>query len=131
MIRHSMIRGLSGAGCLVAFGTLIGLAVFLPAAAQEPTRHELTVKIRKYQFSPARIDVVKGDIVKVTLVAEDVAHSFVIDEYRIAKRVAPGKPVTFEFRADRAGTFVFYCDLSSDEACKDTRGLLVVTTRQP
>ena len=28
-----------------------------------------------------------------------------IDAYRIAKRVSPGQPITFEFRADQPGTF--------------------------
>ncbi|MCX6538086.1 MAG: cupredoxin domain-containing protein [Acidobacteria bacterium] len=103
-----------------------------PADAQEPTRHELLIKVKKYQFSQTRIEVAQGDVVKITLVAEDVPHSFTVDEYRIAKRASPGKPVTFEFRADRAGTFRFYCNLTSDDAgCKDTHGELIVSARRP
>jgi hypothetical protein len=34
--------------------------------------------------------------------------------------------VTFEFRADQAGTFPFYCNLSQDERCRQMRGELVV-----
>ncbi|MCX6542956.1 MAG: cupredoxin domain-containing protein [Acidobacteria bacterium] len=103
-----------------------------PADAQEPARHVLVIKVRKYQFSVPRIEVAQGDVVQVTLVAEDVPHSFTVDEYRIAKRASPGKPVTFEFRADRAGTFPFYCNLTSDDAgCKQTRGQLIVSARRP
>jgi plastocyanin len=103
-----------------------------PAAAQEPARHDLIIKVKKYQFSQARIEVAQGDVVRVTLVAEDVPHSLTIDAYRIAKRAAPGKSVTFEFRADRAGTFPFYCNLTSEDAgCKSTRGELVVSARRP
>jgi len=102
------------------------------ADAQEPTRHELELKVRKYQFSQARIEVAQGDVVAITLIAEDVPHSFTVDEYRIAKRAAPGKPVRFEFRADRAGTFPFYCNLTSEDAgCKNTRGELIVSARRP
>jgi heme/copper-type cytochrome/quinol oxidase subunit 2 len=54
-----------------------------------------------------------------------------LDEYRIAKRAAPGNPVTFEFRADRAGTFPFYCNLTIDDGCREMRGELVVTPRRP
>jgi cytochrome c oxidase subunit 2 len=108
---------------------LLAIAVVAPAA-QEPVRHEITIKARNHQFTPARFDVTQGDIVKITLVAEDAPYSFVIDDYRIAKRAAPGKPVTFEFRADRAGTFVYYCNLSSDAACKDMRGQFVVAAKQ-
>jgi heme/copper-type cytochrome/quinol oxidase subunit 2 len=102
-----------------------------PADAQEPIRHELDIKVKKHQFSRTRIEVTQGDVVKITLVAEDVPHSFTVDEYRIAKRAAPGKPAVFEFRADRAGTFAFYCNLTSEDAgCKNTRGELVVVARR-
>ena len=111
------------------------LLLVLPVAAvaltaQEPTRHDITIKARNHQFSPARFDVTQGDLVRITLVAEDVPYSFAIDDYKIAKRVAPGKPDTIEFRADRAGTFVYYCNLTTDSACKDMRGQFVVAARQ-
>ncbi len=91
---------------------------------------EVTVEAKRYSFSPNRIEVEQDDIVKVTLKALDVPHSFAIDQYRIAKRAAPGQPVTFEFRADRAGTFPFYCNLTSDERCKEMRGELVVNPKR-
>jgi heme/copper-type cytochrome/quinol oxidase subunit 2 len=80
----------------------------------------------RYAFSPARIEVRQGDIVKITLIAEDIAHSFTIDEYRISKRASPGRSVTFEFCADRSGRFVFYCNLTADEGCQAMRGELIV-----
>ena len=114
---------------LLVLGGLAGGVTVRLSARQEPTRHELTLKAKKYQFSQTRIEVAQGDVIKITLVAEDIPHSFAIDAYRIAKRAVPGKPVTFEFRADHAGTFPFYCDLTADEGCKDMRGQLVVVVR--
>jgi heme/copper-type cytochrome/quinol oxidase subunit 2 len=96
------------------------------AQEQAPTRRSVAVGARKYAFSPARIEVRQGDIVQVTLNATDIAHSFTIDEYRIAKRAAPGQPVTFEFRADRPGSFRFYCNLKQDDGCREMQGQLVV-----
>lgn len=100
----------------------------IPALAQEqaPTRRDFTVTARKYAFSPGRIQVRQGDIVRITLQAEDIAHSFTIDEYRIAKRAAPGQPVTFEFRADQPGTFRIYCNIKQDDGCSRMEGELVV-----
>ena len=63
--------------------------------------------------------------------AEDIPHGFTIDDYRISKRAAPDRPGTFEFRADRAGTFPYYCNLAADEGCRRMRGDLVVTPRRP
>ena len=79
-----------------------------------------------YAFAPRRIDVQKDDLVKVTFRAGDIAHSFTIDAYRIAKRAAAGQTVVFEFRADQAGTFSYYCNLSQDEKCRQMKGEIVV-----
>ena len=84
---------------------------------------------RKYSFTPARIEVNQDDLVKITLHSEDIAHSLTIDGYRIAKRVSGGQTVTFEFRADQAGTFPIYCNLRQDEGCQRMRGELVVKAR--
>ena len=93
---------------------------------QGPTERPFSVTARRYAFAPARIEVFEGDLVKIELRTEDIAHSLTIDDYRIAKRVGPGQPVTFEFRAERAGTFPFYCDLQSEAGCRKMRGELVV-----
>jgi cytochrome c oxidase subunit 2 len=96
------------------------------AQEQAPTVRDFTITARKFAFSPNRIEVRQGDIVRITLQAEDIAHSFTIDDYRIAKRAAPGQPLTFEFRTDKPGTFRFYCNLKQEDGCKDMVGELVV-----
>jgi heme/copper-type cytochrome/quinol oxidase subunit 2 len=111
---------------------VIAAVVFAAAGlAQEQGRRDITLTAKKYSFSESRIEVAVNDVLRITLVAEDIPHSFTVDEYRIAKRAAPGKPVTFEFRADRAGTFPFYCNLTIDDGCRGMRGELVVTPRRP
>ena len=92
-------------------------------------RVDVTIHARRYAYDPPRIEVGTGDIVRVTLVADDTPHSFTIDAYRISKRAVPGHPVTFEFRAELAGTFAFYCELKRDDGCRRMRGELVVTDR--
>lgn len=97
------------------------------ATQDDPSRPQtFTVTARKYSFAPARIEVAQNDLVKITLVTEDIPHSFTIDAYRIAKRAAPHQPVTFEFRADQAGTFPVYCNLEIDDGCRAMKGELVV-----
>ena len=110
-----------------------GLAGGRLRAGQEPageTRGAFTSSPGKYSFSEPRIEVRQNDLVKITLEAADIPHSFTIDEpYRIAKRAAPGHPVVFEFRADKVGTFEFYCSLKTDDGCRKMKGQLVVTAR--
>jgi heme/copper-type cytochrome/quinol oxidase subunit 2 len=93
---------------------------------EQGTTREFTVGGNQYAFSPSSISVNKNDLVKITFTASDMPHSFTIDDYRIAKRAGAGQTVTFEFRADKAGPFPFYCNLSQDAKCKDMKGTLHV-----
>src|ERR1019366_1484060 len=126
------IAGGFGLLVLVAAGFGLGTAV----GAQ--TKREFHVSAHKYAFvvegqATPRIEVQQDDVVSITFSADDIPHSFTIDEYRIAKRAEPGKPVTFEFRADKVtnGPVVFYCNLAIDDGCKKMRGEFIVTKRQP
>jgi heme/copper-type cytochrome/quinol oxidase subunit 2 len=111
----------------------LGTALMTPspgvAQNQGPTPRPFSVAAKRYKFEPARIEVFQDDLVAITLRTEDIAHSFTIDEYRIAKRVGPLRAVSFEFRADRPGSFPFYCNLQTEDGCRQMRGELVVKKR--
>jgi heme/copper-type cytochrome/quinol oxidase subunit 2 len=104
----------------------VPLATGLLAQEQAPNRREFTIVAKDFKYEPTRMEVMQDDLVKITVRSEDIAHSFTIDEYRIAKRVPAGGSTTFEFRADRAGTFPFYCALTSEPGHKMMHGELVV-----
>jgi heme/copper-type cytochrome/quinol oxidase subunit 2 len=122
-----MVRRRKGLS-LFAFASL-GLAAAMWARASAGSQgqvREFTVEGNQFAFSPSRIDVQKDDLVKVTFTARDMAHSFTLDEYRIVKRASAGQTVVFEFRADRTGSFTFYCNLSQSDKCRDMKGHLEV-----
>jgi heme/copper-type cytochrome/quinol oxidase subunit 2 len=110
---------------LVAAVLLAGLA---SGAAQEQAqnRREFRIVAKDHTFTPNKIEVTQDDLVKITLKSEDRPSSFAIDAYRLIKRAGGGLTITFEFRADKPGTFTFYCNLTSDKDCKDMKGTLVV-----
>jgi heme/copper-type cytochrome/quinol oxidase subunit 2 len=108
---------------------LVAATSVVAAQDQGPTTRTFAVTAHRYAFSPSTIEVNQDDLVRLTLDADDIAHSLTIDDYRIAKRVNPGQPVTFEFRADRAGTFPYYCNLQVEDGCRQMRGVLVVKPR--
>ena len=111
---------------------ILTLALVAVVAAQDqgPTVKPFAVSAHRFAFDPPRIEVNQDDLVKIELRTDDIAHSLTLDEYRIAKRVGPGHPVTFEFRADRAGTFPYYCNLQTEDGCRRMRGELVVRPRR-
>lgn len=101
----------------------------LAGQEQAPNRPEFTLIAKSFRYSPDRIEVAQDDLVKLTIRSEDIAYSFAIDEYRILRRVPPGGATTFEFRADRPGTFRFYSSLTNDSAHQEMHGQLVVRPR--
>jgi heme/copper-type cytochrome/quinol oxidase subunit 2 len=118
-----------------AFGALLGTAglfmgaLDLLAQDQAPNRREFTVTAQDFHYSLDRLEVMQDDLVRLTVRSGDIAHSFTIDEYRIVKRVAAGSSTTFEFRADRPGTFPFYCNLTSESGHTNEKGQLTVRAR--
>lgn len=115
-----IFAGLSGSVLL-----LVLLAARLDAHPQGAAR-EFSIVGEHYAFAPRTITVDRDDVVKITFTAQDIAHSFTIDRYRISKRAGSGQSVTFEFRADQSGTFDYYCNLTLDAKCKEMKGQLIV-----
>jgi heme/copper-type cytochrome/quinol oxidase subunit 2 len=126
MTRRSLGLLLLGVGgVLVATAPAIGRLL----AQEAPNRREFTIVAKDFHYSPTRIEVTQDDLVKLTIRSEDIPHSFTIDEYRISKRVPANGSTTFEFQADRPGTFAFYCGLTGDPGHKMMRGELVVRSK--
>lgn len=117
--------------------TVLSAVVVAGAVVTAQNKRDVSVTGRKYTYvaSDSNDEVIrvrKDDLVTITFSAADIAHSFTIsdDEYRIDRRAEPGKPVTFRFRASKAGEFEIRCTLAIDARCqKEMRGRLVVTDK--
>lgn len=126
-ISRRRVLALAGAGA----ATLVAPTFAAKFGRQEPAagRRDVSLTARNYAFSPDRIEVTKDDRVRLTIEGADQIHSFAIDEYRIARRLTPGTSTVIEFRADRVGSFTYYCNIAADPGCKTMRGTLVVSAR--
>ena len=134
--RHPLVAGRSRPATRILLATAIVAAAPLAGrlaagqrtllSTQDDRRREVALRVTDAGFEPARIDARLNDIVAITLDAGDTPHGLSLDEYRVAKRVEPGKPLRFEFRADTIGTFRFYCSLTgADGRPHDEHGELV------
>ena len=116
----------------LALGAVLAVALGAGGAEARQAKRELTVTAYKYGYRVSgtnrpEIRVTEGELLKITFEAQDIPHSFTIDALKIMRRAEPGKPITIEFRADKAGQFSFYCNLPIEERCeKETRGILHV-----
>jgi heme/copper-type cytochrome/quinol oxidase subunit 2 len=120
---------LIGAGACLLAGPVARLLAHPAGQEQAPNRREFSIKASEYRFAPDRIEVTQDDLVKLTVQSADVAYSFTIDEYRLARRVPAGGATTIEFRADRSGSFPFYSNMTNDGRHASMRGELVVRAR--
>jgi len=116
-------------------GIVLALAVVCSVGVLAQAKRDFEVSAKKYRFTISGTDapeirVSQDDLVRITLSSEDIPHSFTLPDYRIQKRVEPGRPVTFEFRAERAGRFDFHCSLTNDN-CREhgMAGTLIVVAR--
>jgi heme/copper-type cytochrome/quinol oxidase subunit 2 len=129
-MRRSIALLLVGAGFALAAGPLVRRVLAAPAAQEQaPTRREFSLTARDFSFSPNRVEAQQDELIKITVQSADHAYGFTIDDYRVSKRVPAGGTTVVEFRADRAGTFAFYSNLSNDARHSQMRGQLVVRPR--
>jgi nitrous-oxide reductase len=74
--------------------------------------HVYMTSVRSH-FTPDIIRVKQGDTVHLHITnveqAHDATHGFTIGSYNVHSSLEPGKHVDITFKADRAGTFPFYC----------------------
>jgi heme/copper-type cytochrome/quinol oxidase subunit 2 len=124
--RRRLALLLMGAGTSLLLPPLIRRVL---AQDQAPNRPEFTLVAHNYRYAPDRLEVTQDDLVRLTIRSEDFTYSFAIDEYRIVRRVPAGETTMFEFRADRAGTFRFYSNLTGEGGHADMQGQLVVRPR--
>jgi cytochrome c oxidase subunit II len=122
LTRRTLGLILLGTGaCLVA-----GFSSSLFAQDQAPNRREFSITAREYRFNPDRLEVTQDDLIKLTIESGDVTYSFTIDAYRLSRRIPAGAKTVIEFRADQAGTFDYYSNMTGHEK---VRGQLVVRRR--
>ncbi len=67
-----------------------------------------------FKFEPAVLKVKKGDTVKITFKNSGGTHNFVIDELGVSTKVLKaGAEEVLEFKADKAGSFEYYCSVGN------------------
>ncbi len=127
MLKKGLPTLLGGIGLVLVMVSLPLMGACTPKEVTSPTgepkeftiegfEFEISPESSEFKFSPERIEVSRGDRVKITFKnVGQVIHDFVIDEFGVATPVlTPGETATVEFTADKAGTFFFYCSTATE-----------------
>ncbi len=105
--------------------TTVPAPVVTEPAATTPTgaAKKLTLSSKKWSFSPNKLTVKKGDLIKLTIIPDNsnpafnlAKFTFGIAELGVSKEVE--SQTLIEFTADKVGTFEFKCS-----SCEDWRGM--------
>jgi len=93
----------------------------------EGSLKEITVTSTGMAFNQKTLTVKKGDRVRITYQNGGGTHDLRIDGYNVGTKVIQGgQSETFEFVADRSGTFEYYCSVGNHRA-NGMKGTFTVT----
>ena len=104
---------------------LLGLALL--AAAPERVVH---LTARRFTYSPETIEVEEGVPVVLELTSLDRDHGFTVPELGLRIDVEPGKTARVRFVPEKAGTFLFHCDIFCGTGHEEMAGEIVVKPRK-
>lgn len=88
-----------------------------PAATSTAAVKEFTITNAGMTFATKSLTVKKGDPVKITFKNTGGTHDLRIEGYTVGTKVLQAnEEETFEFVADRAGSFEYYCSVGNHRA---------------
>jgi cytochrome c oxidase subunit 2 len=97
-----------------------------PAGAAPSAERVVRVEAKRFAFSPARIELKKGEPVVLELVSLDRTHGFNVPELGLRYDIKPGSPTRIPFKPMQAGTFAFHCDVFCGSGHEGMEGEIVV-----
>ncbi len=126
------MRGSRIAAVALALCALAGVSADAQDAAPAAPARKITITAKKYEFTPARIEMKVGEPVEITLQAEDTTHGFTCKDLGIDKVVVEkGKSETFKVTPQKAGTYEFKCAKWCGFGHGKMKGEILVTAATP
>ncbi len=97
-----------------------------PPLKENASTKKISVVAKQFSFSPNTIKVSYGDTVNIKIKSVDVTHGIALPDFGINEVLEPGKEVNITFKADKKGSFSFFCSIACGEGHSGMRGLLIV-----
>lgn len=98
---------------LIALGVVALAALATPAASSASPSgvREIVVHARAFEYTPRVVHVQRGERIRLTLIADDVTHGLILENYDVELEAHPRQdpPPSVEFVADKGGKFHFRC----------------------
>ena len=124
-IRRTASRPRTIAIAGLGLAAALGIAAFAVAQSSGPERI-VQISAERYEYSPQRVVLKKGEPVILELTSEDRLHGFHVKPLGIRADVVPGHPVRVRVTPDKTGKFPFTCDLFCGSGHNDMGGIIEV-----
>ncbi len=87
---------------------------------------EIEIQAMKFDFTPETVEVKRGQAVTLVLTSIDRIHGFKMPEFGVRTDIVPGEETRVTITPEKAGTFVFFCDVFCGDGHEEMSGTLVV-----
>jgi cytochrome c oxidase subunit 2 len=104
------------------------VALLFAAAVLAPSDGAQVVQLmaKKFEFSPAVIELKVGVPVVLEVTSLDRKHGFALPDFKIDEQVEAGAATRIRFVPDRPGSFAFHCSVFCGSGHEDMGGTIVV-----
>ncbi|MBI3546372.1 MAG: cupredoxin domain-containing protein [Gammaproteobacteria bacterium] len=97
------------------------------AQASAPVAEQvIKITSKKFDYTPNRITLKKGVAVVLELTAGDVVMGFNAPDLGARADIIPGKVTRVRIVPNKAGSFVFFCDIFCGSGHEDMSGMITV-----
>jgi cytochrome c oxidase subunit 2 len=118
----------AGAAGIISSTLLLALPLVATQARDAQAMRTIEVRLSRYAFSPARIEIGLGETVRLDVVSMDGPHGFQVEELGLNVRLSTrGKAETLEVTPHHAGTFPVTCSVYCGNGHDRMKAWLIVT----
>ena len=109
-------------------GTITGLAAGFGVAvvAAQPKPRVIPVVARKFAYAPAEITLKLNEPVLFELTTADIVMGFSVPDFGVRATILPGQTTSLAMTPNKAGEFVFLCDVFCGSGHETMEGTLRV-----
>ena len=107
-------------------GTMAGVYAIAGRAFADDPGTVIPITVKKFEFNPKVVTVKKDQPVTLEISTLDRLHGFNLPDFKLRASIFPGKPARLRLIPEKAGTFVFRCDIFCGSGHENLAGQLVV-----
>jgi cytochrome c oxidase subunit 2 len=105
---------------------LLLAALLLGTPTPDAAERVVQITAKKFDFTPAAIELKVGVPVVLELRALDRKHGFAAPDLKIDAQIEPGEVVRLRIVPDKAGTFEFHCSVFCGGGHEEMSGQIVI-----